>query len=122
MWVENGLSEIRESFGINCWRHVPTERNPADIAARCNKEVKFNEVLWFKGASFLTQVEKGWPRCEAIGDISENVDEKEVIVTINLTSISQAVLIHSESSLQLHSTHSSSCSRIHFHVIYLSFI
>ena len=36
--------------------------------------------------SFLTQNEKGWPRCETIGK-NENVDEKDVIVTTNLTSI-----------------------------------
>ena len=50
VWVENRLSEIRENIGVDCWRYVPTECNPADIATRCNKKVKFNEVL-----SFLTQ-------------------------------------------------------------------
>ena len=63
------------------------ECNPADIATRCNKKVKFNKTLWLKGAFFLTQDEKGWPRCETIGDISGNVDEEEVIVATNLTSI-----------------------------------
>ena len=63
------------------------ECNPTDIATRYNKNVKFNETLWFKGALFLTQDEKGWPRCETIEDISGNVDEKEVIVATNLTSI-----------------------------------
>ena len=50
VWVENRLSEIRENIRVDCWRYVPTECNPADIATRCNKKVKFNEVL-----SFLTQ-------------------------------------------------------------------
>ena len=45
VWVENRLSEIRENIGVDCWRYVPTECNPADIATRCNKKVKFNEVL-----------------------------------------------------------------------------
>ena len=58
----------------------------------------------------MTQDENEWPKCEAIGDISENVDEKEVIVATNLTSVPQAVPIHSESSPQFHSTHSNSCS------------
>ena len=79
------MSEIRENIGVDCWRNVPTECNPADIATRRNQKVKFNEVLWFKGAPFLRQDEKGWPMCETIGDISENVDEKEVIVATNLT-------------------------------------
>ena len=95
VWVENRLSEIRENIGVDCWRYV--ECNPADIATRCNKNVKFNEVLLFKGVSFWTQDEKGWPRCDTIGDISENADEKEVIVATNLTSIPQAVDSHSHS-------------------------
>ena len=109
--VENRLSEIRENIGIDCWRYVPTECNPADIATRCNKKEKFNEVLWFKGASFLIQDENEWPKCEIIGDNSENVDEKEVTVVTNLTSIPQVVPIHSESSPQLHFIHSNSCSQ-----------
>ena len=117
VWVENMLSEIRENIGVDCWCYVPTECNPADITTRCYKKVKFNEVLWFKGASFLTQDEKGWPRCETIGDISENVDQKEVILATNLTSIPQVVPIHSESSPQLLSTHLSSCSQEVCHFI-----
>ena len=73
--------------------------------------MKFNEFLWFKVASFLTQDEKEWPKCEIIGDIFESVDEKEVIVATNLTSILQAVPIHSESSPHLHSAHLNSCSQ-----------
>ena len=65
----------------------------------------------------LTQDEKGWPRCETIGDISENVDEKEVILATNLTSIPQAVAIHSESSPQLLSTHLNSSSQEVCHFI-----
>ena len=63
--------------------------------------------MWFKGASFLTQDKKRWPRCETIGDISKNVDEKEDRVATNLTSVP----IHSESSPKLLSTHSNSCSQ-----------
>ena len=48
--------------------------------------MKFNETLWFKGA-FFWHDEKGWPWCETIGDISGNVDEEEVIVATNLTSV-----------------------------------
>ena len=61
MWVEDRVPEIRENIGVDCWRYVPTECSLADLATRCNKKVKFNEVLWFTGASFLTQDEKGWP-------------------------------------------------------------
>ena len=93
--VGNRFSEIRENIGVECWRYVPTEYSPADIATRCNKKVKFNEVSWFKGASFLTQDEKRWSRCETIGDISENLDEKEDIVATNFASIRQVAPIQS---------------------------
>ena len=43
--VENRLSEILENIEVDCWHYVPTECNPADIAARCNRKVKFNETL-----------------------------------------------------------------------------
>ena len=95
------VSEIRENIGVDCWCYLPTECNPADIVTRCYKRAALNEVLWFKRASFLKQDEKGWPRCKTIKDISENVDEKEVIVATNLTSILQAAPIHSKSSPQL---------------------
>ena len=49
MWVENRLPEIQENIQVDCWHYVPTECNAADIATRCNKKVKFNETLWFKG-------------------------------------------------------------------------
>ena len=45
VWIENRLSEIRENIRVDCWRYVPTECNPADIAKRCNKKVKFSEVF-----------------------------------------------------------------------------
>ena len=116
-WFENRLSEIREDIVVVCRRYVPTKCNSSDITTRCNKKVKFNEVLWFKGASFLIEDEKEWHRCETIGDISKNVDEKEVIVATNLTSILLAVPIHSHSSPQLLSTHSNSCSRAVCHFV-----
>ena len=87
--VENRLPEIRVNIRVDCWRYVPAECNPGDIAARYNKKVNFNEVLWFSGASFLTQDENGWPRWETIGDIFESVDEKELMVATSLTSIPQ---------------------------------
>ena len=59
LWVENTLSEIQENVGVDYWCYVSTECNPIDRATWCNKKVKLNEVLWFKGESFLTQHERG---------------------------------------------------------------
>ena len=58
--------------------------------------------------SFLTQGEKEQPGGETIGDICENIGEKEVIVATNLTSILYAIPIHSESSPEMISIHMNS--------------
>ena len=58
IWIENRVSEIRENVGVDCWRYVPTDCNPADVATRYNKKLKFEEVLWWKGPSFLCEREE----------------------------------------------------------------
>ena len=58
IWTENRVSEIRENVGVDCWRYVPTDCNPADVATRYNKKLKFEEVLWWKGPSFLCEREE----------------------------------------------------------------
>ena len=65
----------------------------------------------FKEVSFLTQGEKEQPGGETIGDICENIGEKEVIVATNLTSILYVVPIHSESSPETISIHLNSNPR-----------
>ena len=49
------MSEIRENVGGDCWRYVPTDYNSADIATRYNTKLKFEEVLQWKGPSFLCE-------------------------------------------------------------------
>ena len=60
--VENRVSEIRRNVGVDCWRYVPTDCNPANEATRYNKKLKFEEMLWWKGPSFLCEREEVWPR------------------------------------------------------------
>ena len=67
--------------------------------------------LGFKMASFLIQDEKGWLKCEAIGDITENFGRKEVIVATNLISVPRTDSIHSNSFPQAVSVHSDSLSQ-----------
>ena len=35
-WVENRVTKIRSLVGTECWRFVPSETNPADLAMRHN--------------------------------------------------------------------------------------
>ena len=35
-WVENRVTKIRSLVGTECWRFIPGETNPADLATRHN--------------------------------------------------------------------------------------
>ena len=71
IWVENCLSKIRENADVDCWRYVPTDCNSEDVATRYNKKLKFKEVFWWKGPSFLCEVEQMWPRSELGSDCGD---------------------------------------------------
>ena len=45
IWCENRVSEITENVGVDCWHYVSTDCNPADVATRYNKRLKFQEAL-----------------------------------------------------------------------------
>ena len=68
------MPEIRESAGVDCWRYVPTDCNSADVATRYNKKLKIKEVLWWKGPSFLCEVEEVWPRSKLSSDCGDVLD------------------------------------------------
>ena len=57
-FVSNRVNKIREKDFIS-WRHVPTDRNPADISSRgCSVEKIPTE--WWNGPSWL-QYQQNWP-------------------------------------------------------------
>ena len=74
IWVENRVSEIRENVGVDCCGYVPTDCNSAYVATRYNKKLKFEEVLWWKGPSFLCEEEEMWPRSELSSDCVNALD------------------------------------------------
>ena len=90
VWVENRVSEIREKVGVDCWRYVPTDCNSADIATRYNKKLKFDEMLWCKGPSYLSEGEESWPVSELDGSFSEGLevnDERRGVVVATTLSV-----------------------------------
>ena len=92
IWVENRVSEIRQNVGVDCWRYVPTDFNPADVATRYNKKLKFEEVLWWKGPLCLCEREEVCLRSELTGDYGDALDLNqqvgEVLIAPTFTSVS----------------------------------
>ena len=86
------MSEIRQNVGVHCWRYVPTDCNPANVATRYNKKLKFEEVLWWKGPSFLCEREEVLPRSELTSDYGDALDLNqqvgEVLIAPTFSSVS----------------------------------
>ena len=60
-WVENRVSLIRENVDTDCWRYVPGELNPADLATRQGNIEELINDRWWLGPLFLRNSEEGWP-------------------------------------------------------------
>ena len=84
------MSDIRENVGVNCWRYVPTDCNYADVVTRYNKKLKFEEVLWRKGRSFLCEEEEVWSRSELTSDCGDTLNQEigELLIAPAFSSVS----------------------------------
>ncbi|KAJ0183094.1 hypothetical protein K1T71_001070 [Dendrolimus kikuchii] len=61
-FVANRVSHIQELTPIECWYHISSENNPADICSRGQfpNELIHNS-LWWAGPSWLSQCKECWP-------------------------------------------------------------
>uniref|UniRef100_A0A8D8TQ66 Integrase catalytic domain-containing protein n=1 Tax=Cacopsylla melanoneura TaxID=428564 RepID=A0A8D8TQ66_9HEMI len=63
IYVANRVTQILESTEPKQWRHVTSEKNPADPASRgLMPNQLINNGLWFRGPSFLKQPPEAWPK------------------------------------------------------------
>ena len=66
-FVANRVRYILENSTGCSWRHVPSDRNPADVASRGATCLQSQEMkLWLYGPEFLTQSEGKWPQCKVV--------------------------------------------------------
>ncbi|XP_055918584.1 uncharacterized protein LOC129950686 [Eupeodes corollae] len=82
-FVSNRVSEIQRLVGIDCWGHVATLHNPADLASRgvFPSELKSLETWWF-GPEFLrNQWEFDAPHQPIESDTTE---EKRTVKILNI--------------------------------------
>lgn len=86
VFVKNRVNKIR-NFNI---RHVPGKMNPADIASRGStiNELKEN-VLWWKGPKFLSNLEKFWPESIKVHDpnMVKEEDNSNIIACLKTNEI-----------------------------------
>ena len=59
LFVTNRLKEIMTLERV-CFRHVPSEENPADLATRGKAPTELSS-MWWNGPSWLSKCEQQWP-------------------------------------------------------------
>ncbi len=61
-FVANRVQIIQDELPATTWRHVSTDKNPADIASRGMTAVELtNSELWWNGPPWLSQPPTCWP-------------------------------------------------------------
>ena len=92
-FVANRVGVIRESTDIDQWRHIATERNPADLASRgMTAEAFLKPNVWISGPRFLLGTEENWPFSPVdLGIISHDDPEvkKDKAITVNVIQASE---------------------------------
>ena len=77
-FVSNRVGQIQSHSESKQWRHVPTDKNPADIATRdISMTEMVNSRLWWKGPDFLQSAEESWPPAFKTSDKDSSNEEVE---------------------------------------------
>ena len=61
VFVANRLAIIKQNTELDCWRHVPSNLNPADLASRGVRANSNEMKKWLEGPEFLTKPRTEWP-------------------------------------------------------------
>lgn len=71
-FVAHRVAEIQAKSEISQWRHVVSEKNPADLVSRgVTVSVLTHSSLWWNGPPFLAQSEDNWPEW-LVGDLKDS--------------------------------------------------
>ena len=55
VFVANRLAIIEQNTELDCWRHVPSNLNPTDLASRGIRANSSEMKKWLEGPEFLTK-------------------------------------------------------------------
>jgi len=86
-FIANRVAEIQRLTKIECWNHIQSEKNPADIISRgASLKTLIHSNLWLHGPDFLTEPSK-WPKNSNISCFtrsSSNIPELKTIPKLTL--------------------------------------
>ena len=97
VFVRRRIDEVRKLVGVDCWYHVESKLNPADLLSRglLFSEIKNNE-LWFKGPSPLLSGDVSYEKFSL-----KNLVFNESVTLLSTVNNSKKVFVHRD-SVDLH--------------------
>lgn len=88
-FVSNRVGEIQRVTNIECWRHVRSQDNPADVLSRgsCPEKI-LNDSLWWHGPEWLKKSDIHWPE-QVIPQVGELPEARKTILITTSTAPSE---------------------------------
>lgn len=85
-FVANRISKIQDLTSPDCWDHVPTSLNPADLVSRGMLASQLQTCdLWWKGPTFLSTHPDEWPSSKF--DSKSIKDPEQSLVTLQASQV-----------------------------------
>ncbi|XP_044760883.1 uncharacterized protein LOC123318338 [Coccinella septempunctata] len=85
-FVANRVSEVQELTASGTWRHVPGDKNPADMASRgVNPKCMQSATLWWEGPPFLFEDPCSWPQTMNTKNILDLPEKKTTAKCLHAT-------------------------------------
>lgn len=99
-FVANRVAKIQQMTNVKNWRHVPTDKNPADCASRGLSPTELtSHGLWWNGPDFLRQPPELWPQELPVNPINrheEELEEKPLTLMVRVSSEECPLLCQSD--------------------------
>ncbi|XP_055714318.1 uncharacterized protein LOC129808564 [Phlebotomus papatasi] len=85
VFTKNRVTTIRELTAVECWRHVPTKENPADLISRGTTAMELdNSSLYWEGPHWLKESDSAWESKESVPPaVEESQDISVATLTVN---------------------------------------
>lgn len=86
--VQKRVTEIKRLLPVDCWRHSPTESNPADIPSRGMSSQLASSDLWHSGPKWINHYKEESIKASGAGCIPEaclkemTVENREELKTV----------------------------------------
>lgn len=88
-YVSNRIQKIRRVSTPKQWRHVASEKNPADVGTRGSSPLQLRDSLWFRGPDFLREQKEQFPEFYPLVDSQSDSEVRTTNIVAMATGVSK---------------------------------